>query len=381
MSILSKIKQCMPPSSRSFHSMYRDMLANQKAILDNQRQIIEMQQELLHRIEVADYGINGNLNQKRKELGSIVSESFDTLDSHMKLLMWESCRKDGEGLDDAKRRVFRSFPKAIGNSRLLQLGCAKLLQEFDALCKKHDIPYWIHFGTLLGAVRHGGFIPWDDDVDLGMMREDIDRLSGVVKEDPRYRITVVFDYWAKCRQVRFWYADESLPCFLDLFIYDYTANPTNLTFAKHSKLRDGLVETIDSTPELAFWADEPYLPSTDSRTSAIKTYFDGALALEATPEDAIVVDRENARGIIWGIDNLTANGKSPRIHRMDAIFPLASVEFEGFQCCAPRKYLDILAENYGDIYDLPKDMHTHFQHVTEEQRNEGADAIRGLLSQ
>ena len=50
-----------------------------------------------------------------------------------------------------------------------------LLQEFDRVCRALDIPYVIFAGTLLGAVRHQGFIPWDDDLDVLMLREDYER--------------------------------------------------------------------------------------------------------------------------------------------------------------------------------------------------------------
>lgn len=51
-----------------------------------------------------------------------------------------------------------------------------LLCEFDRVCKKLDVNYYLFAGTLLGAVRHGGFIPWDDDLDVIMHRDDYMRL-------------------------------------------------------------------------------------------------------------------------------------------------------------------------------------------------------------
>ena len=52
----------------------------------------------------------------------------------------------------------------------------ELLKQFDAYCKRHGLTYCLCGGTLLGAVRHKGFIPWDDDIDLMMPREDYERL-------------------------------------------------------------------------------------------------------------------------------------------------------------------------------------------------------------
>ena len=54
-----------------------------------------------------------------------------------------------------------------------------LLVVFDGVCRRHGLAYFAGGGTLLGAVRHGGYIPWDDDIDLFMLREDYDRLLEV----------------------------------------------------------------------------------------------------------------------------------------------------------------------------------------------------------
>ena len=55
-----------------------------------------------------------------------------------------------------------------------------LVVEFDRICKKYGLTYFMNYGTLLGAVRHQGFIPWDDDIDLMMPRPDYDRLKQVI---------------------------------------------------------------------------------------------------------------------------------------------------------------------------------------------------------
>lgn len=61
------------------------------------------------------------------------------------------------------------------------LDMAKIFHDF---CVSHNLKYYMISGTMLGAIRHGGFIPWDDDIDFGMMREDYDRMLSLRNELP-----------------------------------------------------------------------------------------------------------------------------------------------------------------------------------------------------
>lgn len=65
----------------------------------------------------------------------------------------------------------------------MQQRMKEMLIEFDRICRRHNIPYWLSSGTLLGCVRHGGFIPWDDDLDVEMLRSDYDRLVKILPSE------------------------------------------------------------------------------------------------------------------------------------------------------------------------------------------------------
>ena len=82
---------------------------------------------------------------------------------------------------DALRKRFNPDGSQL---RFHQLRMLDMLAYFDDLCRRHGIKYWLSSGTLIGAVRHGGFIPWDDDVDVEMLRDDYERLITVFKKEP-----------------------------------------------------------------------------------------------------------------------------------------------------------------------------------------------------
>lgn len=91
--------------------------------------------------------------------------------------------------------------------RALQLKELECLKEIDRLCRKHKIEYFLSWGSAIGAIRHKGFIPWDDDIDVSMKMDDYLRFKEVCAQeldakyfyqdwesDPYY-----YSSWAKIR--------------------------------------------------------------------------------------------------------------------------------------------------------------------------------------
>ena len=111
-----------------------------------------------------------------------------------------------------------------------------ILVEFDIFCKEHNLKYFLAYGTLLGAVRHKGFIPWDNDVDVCMLRDEYEKLIKLYK-DNRYRLMSV----ERCKRNEYTYAhakmvdsetlliekfqpDKELGVYIDIFPLDYLRN-------------------------------------------------------------------------------------------------------------------------------------------------------------
>ena len=67
--------------------------------------------------------------------------------------------------------------------RELQLELLEMMKDIDAICKKHNITYFLSSGSCLGAVRHKGFIPWDDDMDIAMSRDEFKKFIKALDKD------------------------------------------------------------------------------------------------------------------------------------------------------------------------------------------------------
>ena len=123
---------------------------------------------------------------------SKITKLEEVHDAQNKLMLWYAMSENGEDIDNVKKKFFLSLPKASGTLRTMQLAGVILLAKLDEVCRANDIPYWISFGTLLGAVRHNGFIPWDDDTDVGMMRADAEKLTKIMENDKDFFVSHIF---------------------------------------------------------------------------------------------------------------------------------------------------------------------------------------------
>jgi lipopolysaccharide cholinephosphotransferase len=111
--------------------------------------------------------------------------------------------------------------KATGPERELQDKDLGLLITLKLIFESHNIEYFAVCGTLLGAVRHRGFIPWDDDMDLGMLREDYDRFISLLKTDPyRELFSVKFPFESGRKGPQWIQMTDQFGGYTDVFPYD-----------------------------------------------------------------------------------------------------------------------------------------------------------------
>ena len=357
--MLDKIKSLLPVSRRR----HDDQIANLTKQVE--RITHESEERIIARITQADNGINGNIDFKYHELTEPrldrIQETIDTHDSHMKLMGWSLLRQGDEALDQTKIRFFQSIPKATGKLRVLQISCIELLTEFDSFCKINNLHYWACCGTLLGAIRHQGFIPWDDDIDLGMMREDIEKLKEVLKSNNKLQLTTVYDHYVHSEQLRLRFRNSENPAFLDIFYFDYISTGKQSVYKSHQALREEMVKDMEADITLNDWQSTPYIDSINPMSPTIRKYIDAAIEKER--ELGLIVDKSQAKGIIWSLDNLYPNDRYEWAVPLEIMFPLQSSTFENTTCQIPNDPSYLLSGEFGDYLALPADINTHFKHV------------------
>lgn len=162
------------------------------------------------------------LKHLRRRLDNDLNTTLKALAEHdakTEYLFWLSKHQAGETLSETKKRVFLELPKAEGELRLVQLGNAYILKKLNTIAKTVGVDLFPVAGTLLGAIRHHGFIPWDDDIDIGLFRDDLPKLASALKGQRELTLHKYYSpaYVTTLIKVKF---AESDTFWVDLWIYD-----------------------------------------------------------------------------------------------------------------------------------------------------------------
>lgn len=243
--------------------------------------------------------------------------------------------------------------------RTLQLVELKILLEIKRVCECHDIKYFLIGGTLLGAVRHQGFIPWDDDIDIGMLRSDYIRFQEIFPHvaQPEYsletyntdagwnavfgkvRLKDTMYYEPVCENVL-----ENNGIWIDIFPFD------NLPSSNTIKRCQSIIFTI---LESILWIKYGYQKQKSQRLVGRIYQFGCKVLSIILPRQLILKTRELI---------LQKYNKHPTEYIINWPFKSAKREwfdelteltFETIQFPVPKKYHEYLTSFYGDYMQIP----------------------------
>jgi lipopolysaccharide cholinephosphotransferase len=246
-------------------------------------------------------------------------------------------------------------PPAHGNLRNVQLASAKLLVAVTRLCEENGINVFLHGGTLLGAVRHKGFVPWDDDTDTGMMRADFEKFMALAETflpSAEFSLTV---HPSNILQVT--HTASSL--YIDIFPFD--------TWHKKAETPQDIRDLKYAIWE--FRAKAKHVSSKGLRPSEyfarLTPLFNQRLMNGRPPAADGAIFKYGGRNDILG---------------SDWVLPAIPLPFEGRTVPGMREPGLALTAMYGDYYDYPFDILSKHKNWTARMRSDQLRAVDGLLS-
>ncbi len=112
-----------------------------------------------------------------------ISSMMTTYQARNQAMLWMLQGENSCTIREKQEVFWKTYPKAEGPIEIVQKGNMYILYALKKICEENEILFWLHGGTLIGAVRNQGCIPWDDDVDVAMLREDLaPRVQSIVHE-------------------------------------------------------------------------------------------------------------------------------------------------------------------------------------------------------
>lgn len=235
-------------------------------------------------------------------------------------------------------------PPASGKLRDIQQVMTKSLVVLSRILDANSIKYWIDFGTLLGAYRHKGFIPWDYDIDISMDRENYSKAMKVLPS------------LLKCTPFRLDIGKKGKPIFMkvaindhlviDIFPYDFSDSHLDMKEVADNWLK-ARQEYADTFPLKAFYAHKIKLEDTLDKMYQI---------MKKHQVIDISSSKDNAKYVFRAIDSSHLNS-TINFHPVSEVFPLQKLKFENYEFSAPKTPAIYLSRcdsgHYGDIMKFP----------------------------
>lgn len=262
----------------------------------------------------------------------------------------------------------------LSDLKQVQMVMLRVLRIIDSICRKHDIKYWLEGGTLLGAYRHNGFIPWDDDLDIGMLREDYNKFVEIAKielpedlflQDIRTDEGYVnFAAPVKIRHKDSLYVESGdiyfemkhQGIFIDIFPFDMISEDSN-TYPKAQKravFLQRIMRALRAKKPKKRWLIWRQL-SIFYPHKKIPGLIDSTIS---TIYDNQKLDTETTL-LVYGVESSIPNiGLS-----YSDMFPLKTISFEGYEFSAPAKTTEYLTKKYGDYMSLPPEKDRQPMHM------------------
>lgn len=246
-------------------------------------------------------------------------------------------------------------PQAQGLLRDIQLANLALLKELAYVCEKNNFKYILDAGTLLGAVRHSRFIPWDDDIDILMFREDYEKIVSAFKNTTRNSDIYAEYHRDKDTNSQYFIKIKHKKCpFLGVDIFPLDS------YGKHLSLKEQLIATNKICKILKHLKKEinPNISNKETKTILTKTM-----------KENILLSSANENGdFVYGVD-FAHKLKNWFLDR-DIVLPLRKIQFEDSEYTTVNKPKEFLKNIYGDYMKYPKKMkilHYSYKNLTSEQ--------------